>query len=71
MQVRKREAGYDFYPVQPERDNGGIRLSILDPPYSPRFRIAFRHPNPLLDSPDVQRLRSILVQWLETKGPDY
>lgn len=69
MQVRKHETGYDFHPVQPEWHNGGIRLKIFPPPYSPQFRITLTHPNPLVDSPEGQRLRSILVEWLETKNP--
>lgn len=69
-QVRKSQTGYDFHPVQPERYNGGIRLRILHPPYSPKFQIKTRHPNPLAYSKEGQRLRSILQEWLKTQRPD-
>jgi hypothetical protein len=70
MQVRKHGAECDFYPVQPERAPGGIRLRILPPPYNPRFRITTPHPNPLAHSQEGQRLRNILQEWLETQTPD-
>jgi len=67
MQVREHENRYDFHPVQPETDNGGVRLNILPAPYDPRFRITAPHPNPLVRLPSVQRLRRVLVEWLATR----
>jgi len=69
MQVKANQTGYDFYPVIPERDNNGIRLRTLPPPYSPRFQITTSRPNPLFNSRQAQRLRTILVEWLETQEP--
>lgn len=70
MQVQKTENGYDFRPVQPERDNGGLRLKLLRPPYDPAFEVGWRHPNPIKNSPQVQRNRSILTEWLKTQRLD-
>jgi hypothetical protein len=67
MRVQKSQNGYDFYPIQPERTPYGIRLKVLPPPYSPRFRITTTHANPLAHSPEGQRLRRILQEWLETQ----
>ena len=65
--IRQSKGGYDFRPVQPMPENGGVRLVLTLPPYDPRFNIRYRHRNPLLRCPDVQRLRNMIVEWLETQ----
>lgn len=65
--IRQSKGVYDFLPVQPRRINGSVRLDLLVPPYDPRFTITYRHRNPLLRCPDVQRLRNMIVEWLETQ----
>jgi len=67
MLVMKEGERYDFYPVQPIPRDTGIELKVLPPPYDPRFLITYRHRNPLLDCPEVLRLRNMLVEWLETQ----
>ncbi|MFX0115330.1 MAG: hypothetical protein ACFFB3_12345 [Candidatus Hodarchaeota archaeon] len=67
MRVTKGESGYDFRPIQPRRIEGSIRLDLLLPPYDPNFYITTPHKNPLLRCPEVQKLREMLVDWLETQ----
>jgi len=67
MQVQQRENGYDFRPVQPERDDGALRLELLPPPYDPTFVVSWRHPNPLRNSPEAQKNRNTLVEWLRNQ----
>lgn len=67
LQVKANQTGYDFYPVIPEKDNHGVRLKLLPPPYDPRFLITTSQPNPLINSEQAQRLRSILTEWLKTQ----
>jgi hypothetical protein len=67
MRVRKSETEYDFHPMRPERDNGRFRLVVLRPPYDPQFRITLLRPNPLVNSEQAKRLRSILLDWLKTQ----
>jgi hypothetical protein len=69
MQVRGDEPRHEFHPVQPELDNGGIRLNLLLPPYHPRFIITAPNPNPLARSRPAQILRRILTEWLRTQSP--
>lgn len=66
MIVRKTSQVYDFYPIQPERVNGSIRLKVLLPPYDPQFEIRTPNRNTLLDCPEVIRLRKMLEESLET-----
>ncbi|MCJ7559883.1 hypothetical protein MUO79_04605 [Candidatus Bathyarchaeota archaeon] len=69
MLVRKKNQGYDFLPIQPERIGGSIRLAVLYPPYDPRFEIRTPHRNTLLSCSEVIRLREMLDEWLETQKP--
>lgn len=67
MLLMKSKNGYDFRPIQPEYVNGSIRLKVLPSLYDPRLIIRARHPNPLIECPEVQKLRKMLVEWLTTQ----
>jgi hypothetical protein len=70
MLVREANQGYDFHPIQPERNGSSIKLNVLVPLYRPEFNIKARHRNILLDRcPEVKVLRSMLEKWLSTQKP--
>lgn len=65
MRVKKRDREFDLIPINVL---GPVLVEIL-PPYDPKFEIRAPHPNPLLVSPEVKRLRKILIEWLKTQKP--
>jgi len=70
VSVIKGKKGYDFCAIQPDlsgTQGRGVRLIVLPPLYSPRFKITTTHPNPLTVCPEVKKLRKMLVEWLKTQ----
>jgi hypothetical protein len=65
--VQKVGNEYDFRPVNPIRKDGKFGLVYALPPYHPDFRIHAKYENPLLIRPDVQKLREIMIDWLQTQ----